>query len=170
MTHRLRLAACLLPLLTACANNGFPGGLIGAPVRVYDLTGQIYTIVNAEFEYIGRMGAPGSGGEVCCASLPRKWYPGMTATVRWVKDPAATLDYPVERKAYAEYKKNRPPYERHSAQVELLPYTRTCGVTLVFLPCDQARVTIDCDQEGPLVSQWEEEAAAMKGKTCPKNP
>ncbi|WP_159874789.1 DUF3304 domain-containing protein [Aquitalea denitrificans] len=168
--RRRLLASCLLTLLTACASSSSSFSLIGAPVRVYDLTGDIGTIVNAEFDFIGRMGAPGRGGEVCCASLPKKWYPGMIATVRWVKDPAPTLDYPVEPKAYAEYKKRRPPYQHLSAQVELLPYTRTCGVTLVFLPCDQVRVTIDCDQEGPLVSQWRQQAAAMKGKSCPNTP
>jgi len=172
--RRLLSTISLLALLSACANSG-NASLIGAPVRVYDLTGRIYTILDAEFDFIDRMGAPGSGGEVCCASLPKKWYPGMIATVRWVKDPNPCLDcapnIDKEKKKFKEYmKKKEATYQRHSVQVELLPYTRTCGVSLVFLPCDQVRVTIDCDQEGPLVSQWREEAATLKGKTCPKTP
>jgi len=167
---RLLSTISLLALLSACANSG-SAGLIGAPVRVYDLTGKIYTILNAEFDFIGRIGAPGAGGEVCCASLPKKWYPGMLATVRWVKDPDASLLYPTDPDEFRAYmKKKRATYQHHSAQVELLPYTRTCGVTLVFLPCDQVRVAIDCEQQGPLIKQWRQEAAALKGKTCPKTP
>ena len=171
---RLLSTISLLTLLSACANSG-NASLIGAPVRVYDLTGKIYTILNAEFDFIGRIGAPGAGGEVCCTSLPKKWHPGMLATVRWVKDPNPCLEcgpnMDKEYDKFMEYmKKKRAAYQHHSAQVELLPYTRTCGVTLVFLPCDQVRVTIDCDQEGPLVSQWRQQAAAMEGKTCPKTP
>jgi hypothetical protein len=171
---RLLLAISLLALLTACANSGGTS-LIGAPVRVYDLTGKMDTILDAEFDFIGRMGAPGRGGEVCCASLPKKWYPGMIATVRWVKDPNPCLgcgpNMDKEYYKFLEYmKKKEANYQRLSAQVELLPYTRTCGVTLVFLPCDQVRVTIDCDQEGPLISQWRQQAAAMKEKTCPNTP
>jgi hypothetical protein len=173
--QRRLLASCLLALLTACTGSSSSFSLIGAPVRVYDLTGKIYTILDAEFDFIGRMGAPGAGGEVCCASLPKKWYPGMIATVRWLKDPDACLDcapnIDKEKKKFKEYmKKKEATYQRLSAQVELLPYTRTCGVTLVFLPCDQVRVTIDCDQEGPLISQWRQQAAAMEGKSCPNTP
>ncbi|BBF87080.1 hypothetical protein DLM_3492 [Aquitalea magnusonii] len=169
--RRLLLASCLLALLTACAGGSSSFSLIGAPVRVYDLTGKMDTILDAEFDFIDRMGAPGRGGEVCCASLPKKWYPGMIATVRWVKDPDASLLYPTDPDEFRAYiKKKRATYQRLSAQMELLPYTRTCGVTLVFLPCDQVRVTIDCDQEGPLISQWRQQAAAMKGKSCPNTP
>ncbi|BBF87081.1 hypothetical protein DLM_3493 [Aquitalea magnusonii] len=169
--RRRLLASCLLALLTACAGSSSSFSLIGAPVRVYDLTGQRGTILDAGFDFIGRTGAPGEGGEVCCASLPKKWYPGMIATVRWVKDPDASLLYPTGQKAFTAYmKRKEATYQRLSAQVELLPYIRTCGVTLVFLPCDQVRVTIDCDQEGPLISQWRQQAAAMKGKSCPNTP
>ena len=166
---RLLSTISLLALLSACANGG-SASLIGAPLRVYDLTGQIGTIVNAEFDFIGRMGAPGRGGEVCCASLPKKWYPGMLATVRWVKDPAPTLDYPIEPKAYAEYKKRRPPYQHHSVQVELPPYADTCGIALVFFPCDQVRVVIDCRESGYIARADDKDILQKYGMTlqCPK--
>lgn len=124
--RRLLLASCLLALLTACAGGSSSFSLIGAPVRVYDLTGKMDTILDAEFDFIGRMGAPGRGGEVCCASLPKKWYPGMIATVRWVKDPDTSLLYPTDPDEFRAYikkeKSDLPTPQRPGGTAALYPH------------------------------------------------
>jgi hypothetical protein len=45
----------------------------------------------------------------------------------------------------ANYKKMEKP--------SLTKYGETCGVTFVFLPCDDARVVIDCDERHRLFSE-----------------
>ena len=37
-------------------------------------------------------------------------------------------------------------YTQHEVTMPLPRYSRTCGLTLVFLPCDEVRAIIDCDE------------------------
>ncbi|WP_159876017.1 DUF3304 domain-containing protein [Aquitalea denitrificans] len=162
------LLCLLLPWLAACSSLAGPGGgLIGVPTHLYDFNPHIYTVISAEFEFLGVAGV--SGGEECCATLPRTWRPGLMATVRWVEDPAPSLSYPVEQKAFDIYiKKKEASYQHYSAQVEIPRYGSTCGLNLVFLPCHQVRLVLDCQQKYPLIKQWRAEAKQLEGQACPK--
>ncbi|WP_159875358.1 DUF3304 domain-containing protein [Aquitalea denitrificans] len=163
------LLCLLLPWLAACSSLAGPGGgLIGVPTHLYDFNPHIYTVISAEFEFLGVAGV--SGGEECCATLPRTWRPGLMATVRWVEDPNPCLDCgPKDRNAFREYmKKKQMTYQHYSAQVEIPRYGSTCGLNLVFLPCHQVRLVLDCQQKYPLIKQWRAEAKQLEGQSCPK--
>jgi hypothetical protein len=165
---RRALLCLLLPWLAACSSLAGPGGgLMGVPTHLYDFNPEIYTVISAEFEFLGVAGV--SGGEECCATLPRTWRPGLMATVRWVEDPAPSLHYPVEQKAFDIYiKKKEATYQHHSAQVEIPQYQDTYGINLAFLPCHQVRLVIDSKQVFPTLAKWRAEAKQLEGQACPK--
>ncbi|WP_062789816.1 DUF3304 domain-containing protein [Aquitalea pelogenes] len=166
------LLCLLLPWLAACSSLAGPGGgLIGVPTHLYDFNPHIYTVKSVTFEFLGVAGV--SGGEVCCATLPRTWRPGLMATVRWVEDPNPCLgcapNMDKERSKFLEYvKKKEASYQHYSAQVEIPQYGSTCGLNLVFLPCHQVRLVLDCQQKYPLIKQWRAEAKQLEGQSCPK--
>ncbi|WP_199053418.1 DUF3304 domain-containing protein [Aquitalea sp. ASV15] len=168
--YKYSLSCLLLPWLAACSSflAGPGGGLIGVPTHLYDFNPEIYTVISAEFEFLGVAGV--SGGEECCATLPRIWRPGLMATVRWVEDPNPCLDCgPKDRNAFREYmKKKQTTYQHYSAQVEIPPYKDTYGINLAFLPCHQVRLVIDSKQVFPMLAQWEAEAKQLEGQSCPK--
>jgi hypothetical protein len=165
----------LLPWLAACSSllAGPGGGLMGVPTHLYDFNPHIYTVISAEFEFLGKSAV--FAGEVCCATLPRTWRPGLMATVRWVEDPNSDVEMPEIKlmdKDYAKYRaamdRYKSAYQHYSAQVEIPPYGSTCGLNLVFLPCHQVRLVLDCKQKYPLIKQWRAEAKQMEGQSCPK--
>ncbi|WP_062789813.1 DUF3304 domain-containing protein [Aquitalea pelogenes] len=166
------LLCLLLPWLAACSSLAGPGGgLIGVPTHLYDFNPHIYTVKSVTFEFLGVAGV--SGGEECCATLPRTWRPGLMATVRWVEDPnpclgcAPNMDKEPE-KFDAYMKKIRASYQHYSAQVEIPPYQDTYGINLAFLPCHQVRLVIDSKQVFPTLAKWRAEAKQMEGQSCPK--
>ena len=171
---RRALLCLLLPWLAACSSLAGPGGgLMGVPTHLYDFNPEIYTVISAEFEFLGVAGV--SGGEECCATLPRTWRPGLMATVRWVEDPNPNTEMPeIKRmdKEYAKYRaamdRHKSAYQHYSAQVEIPQYGSTCGLNLVFLPCHQVRLVLDCQQKYPLIKQWRAEAKQLEGQACPK--
>ncbi|NNA00472.1 DUF3304 domain-containing protein [Pseudomonas lundensis] len=86
------------------------------------------------------------GGQMCCASLPVKWHPGLTVVVEWVKDPDpyAYADWPKPRYSDAWSKAAREheaKYTRHRAVVPVARYERLGVVNVHFLPCNQVAVT-----------------------------
>ncbi|WP_199052223.1 DUF3304 domain-containing protein [Aquitalea sp. ASV15] len=164
------LLCLLLPWLAACSSllAGPGGGLIGVPTHLYDFNPEIYTVKSVTFEFLGVAGV--SGGEECCATLPRIWRPGLMATVRWVEDPNPCLGCgPKNENAFREYmKKKEASYQHYSAQVEIPPYKDTYGINLAFLPCHQVRLVIDSKQVFPTLAKWRAEAKQMEGQSCPK--
>ncbi|WP_199055552.1 DUF3304 domain-containing protein, partial [Aquitalea sp. ASV15] len=143
------------------------------PTHLYDFNPHIYTVISAEFEFLGKSAV--FAGEVCCATLPRTWRPGLMATVRWVEDPNSDVEMPEIKlmdKDYAKYRaamdRYKSAYQHYSAQVEIPPYKDTYGINLAFLPCHQVRLVIDSKQVFPMLAQWEAEAKKMEGQSCPK--
>lgn len=75
--------------LAACANlqaqrvntDLVPVGVIGVQHMGPNFNVSEFYIDNAGGGNIPRTG--GGGGNICCAALPKKWHPGMTALVRW---------------------------------------------------------------------------------------
>ena len=142
----------ILALLSGCQSMA-DEATIGIAGRVVNADRSII-ILNAS---LNGSGVSGSGGDECCMSIPAKWKPGMTATLSWTKDPSPDINpdgksAPVikngistpEWKAWmANHRKN---YRTIEKTIPLPKYGETCGVTFVFLPCDDARVILDCDE------------------------
>ncbi len=63
------------------------------------------------------------GAEICCASIPRVWYPGMKVLVRW--------DMPVGHEHIVKTK-----------IVEVEKYETTGSIFMHFFPNDEVRVVV----------------------------
>ncbi len=155
----------ILLLLSGCTTSP---KTIGAGARVVNAMPSA-EIVHASFngQAIG-----GSGGEECCISLPAQWRPGMTATIEWVKDPSPEVN-PGGRRAPAwnpdgttppEWrhwlKEHQANYVRHRLTLPVPAYESTCGLSLVFLPCDEVYPLIDCRQRQQVFSGLREKTSA----------
>ncbi|MBP4045892.1 DUF3304 domain-containing protein [Chromobacterium violaceum] len=128
---------------------------VGIPARVVNADKSI-SIIRATFN---GQGVSGSGGDECCISIPAQWQPGMTATITWKKDPSPELNpgnIPPPKlkngRSTPEWDKwmriHESNYQTLSKTIEVSKYgDDTCGVTFVFLPCDDVRVIIDCQQK-----------------------
>ena len=86
------------------------------------------------------------GGQMCCASLPVKWHPGLTVVVEWEKDPDpyAYGRWPerVFSDAWSErMKEHKTRYTHHRAVVPVAPYERLGAIDVHFLPCNQVAVS-----------------------------
>nr|WP_199067045.1 DUF3304 domain-containing protein [Chromobacterium sp. ASV5] len=128
--------------------------MIGIPARVVNADKSI-SIIRATFN---GQGVSGGGGDECCMSIPEKWKPGMTAEITWEKDPSPELNpgnipppkwkngssTPEWREWMRIHQSN---YKKMSKTINVPKYGDTCGVTFVFLPCDDVRVILDCDQK-----------------------
>ncbi|MBX9348157.1 DUF3304 domain-containing protein [Chromobacterium piscinae] len=143
----------LLAVLAACQSMGEPK-MMGGSGRVINTDNQT-SIVWAKFN---GQGIAGSGGDDCCIEYPAKWQPGMTATVEWMKDPQrwgnpdGSKRPASNQEAISRWDKiHEARYTRHTAIVSVPKYDETCGVTLIFLPCDEARVIIDCQQRFDVI-------------------
>ena len=127
---------------------------VGIPARVVNADKSI-SIIRATFN---GQGVSGGGGDECCMSIPEKWKPGMTATITWQKDPSPELNpgnipppkwkngssTPEWREWMRIHESN---YKTLSKTIAVPKYGDTCGVTFIFLPCDDVRVIIDCEQK-----------------------
>ncbi|POA98463.1 hypothetical protein C2134_11815 [Chromobacterium sinusclupearum] len=131
--------------------------MIGIPARVVNADKSI-SIIRATFN---GQGVSGGGGDECCMSIPEKWKPGMTAEITWKKDPTPKKN--PDGSSPPQWKNGEPTrewdewmrihqsnYKTMSKTINVPKYGDTCGVTFVFLPCDDARVIIDCDQKSEL--------------------
>ncbi|WP_227106736.1 DUF3304 domain-containing protein [Chromobacterium rhizoryzae] len=152
---------------------------IGAGARVVNAMPKA-EIVRASFngQAIG-----GSGGEECCINLPEKWQPGMTATIEWVKDPSPGVnpggEKPPPRGKYGSITAEGSKwFERHEANyinrkvtISIPRYENTCGLSLVFMPCDEVYPVIDCGQRQKVFSnlrnktssEWRQEVVRRLG-------
>jgi len=112
-------------LLIACSTQ---------PKRDDSKYGASVGIVNHTEKYIDSASVNGAGGanmgaweagigNVCCASVPRKWYPGMNVLVRW--------DMPEGSKHFYKEK-----------MVEVEKYEEPGTIYLHFFPNDQVRVVV----------------------------
>jgi hypothetical protein len=108
-------------------------------------------------------GVSGAGGDECCMSIPAKWKPGMTATLSWTKDPSPGVNPDGSRPPKLTSEISTPEWDRwvkihksnYKKMEKIIPlpkYGETCGVTFVFLPCDDARIILDCDERYKLFS------------------
>nr|WP_199067043.1 DUF3304 domain-containing protein [Chromobacterium sp. ASV5] len=152
----IALVFSILALLAGCQSMAGEE-MIGIPARVVNADKSI-SIIRATFN---GQGVSGGGGDECCMSIPEKWKPGMTAEITWKKDPSPDKNpdgstEPAWRNGMStpEWREwmriHKSSYKTLSKTINVPKYGDTCGVTFVFLPCDDARVIIDCDQKSEL--------------------
>ena len=150
------LALCLACSLQACSSLAAPSWT-GIPVEIVNTVDEV-DIVHASFNGNGIGGGRG-GGQECCIPIPAQWRPGLTATIRWTKDPRPGVNPggvkeprwnpngTITREWEAWMTIHEANYTQHEVTIPLPRYTRTCGLTVVFLPCDEVRAIIDCDED-----------------------
>ena len=133
----LILTSCLL--LTAC----FEEEKETISYVAYNHTDKsiVSIIVNGEGGILNAT-AQGGGGEVCCVILPRKWRPGLMATIKWQESGQFQRDekgnvvredgVPVVKEA---------PWKEHTLQVP--KYGEKMGRLYIhFLPNDEVKVAV----------------------------
>jgi hypothetical protein len=155
----LTLVISTTALLSGCQSMADEAS-IGIAGRVVNADNSV-TILRAS---LNGSGVSGSGGDECCMSIPAKWKPGMTAMLSWTKDPSPGVNPDGTRRpalpngiTTPEWKKwmniHETNYKKMEKIIPLPKYGETCGVTFIFLPCDDARVVIDCEEEHRLFSK-----------------
>ena len=120
----------LLPLfwLSACSGLGVaedePPQTAPAQVGVVNHTGNYIYSASVNGAGGGKMSEWSAGGaSICCASIPKVWYPGMMVRVRW--------NMPIGRKDVIKEK-----------MVEVERYERPGDIYLHFFPNDVVRVIV----------------------------
>lgn len=115
--------------LSACAGRDFADSdstpkTAAAQVGVVNHTGNYIYSASVDGAGGGNMDRWGAGGaSVCCASIPRVWYPGMKVRVRW----------------------DMPDGHTHNIKekfVEVEKYDRPGDIYLHFFPNDEIRVIV----------------------------
>ncbi|MBS1161666.1 MAG: hypothetical protein H6R15_4085 [Proteobacteria bacterium] len=127
--------------LSACAGRDIddsdgPSRTAPAQVGVVNHTGNYIYSASVDGAGGGNMDRWGAGGaSVCCASIPRVWYPGMKVRVRW----------------------DMPDGHTHNIKekiVEVEKYDRPGSIYLHFFPNDEIRVIVTSiagwSQEHPI--------------------
>lgn len=115
--------------LSACAGRDFANDdstptTAPAQVGVVNHTGKYIYSASADGAGGGNMPAWGAGiASVCCASIPRVWYPGMKVRVRW--------NMPIGRQDVIKEK-----------IVDVEKYDRPGSIYLHFFPNDEIRVVV----------------------------
>ena len=96
--------------------------------------------INGYFGFnVGREG--GGGSFVCCAELPRKWQPGMTAKVRWsVNDWSNAVMSEIDAGNYRSMG-----FENYEATVPIEKYGEVGDLYAHFFPNGKVRLVSSAD-------------------------
>ena len=113
------------------------------------------------------------GGQMCCASLPVKWHPGLTVVVEWEKDPnpydSVNWPDPPFSDAWSKAaKEHETHYTRHRAVVPVARYERLGVVNVHFLPCNQVAVTAGLMMPGTPKYPYQFPQKMQEPATCPQ--
>lgn len=115
--------------LSACAGlseekTDATSATAAAQVGIVNHTGNYIYSASVDDEGGGKMSAWSAGtANICCASIPRVWHPGMKVLVRW--------NMPIGRKDVIKEK-----------IVEVEKYEETGSIYLHFFPNDEVRVVV----------------------------
>ena len=97
---------------------------VGAQVGIVNHTGRYISSASVDGAGGGRMSAWGAGvANICCASIPRIWYPGIKVRVRW-NMPEGIQDVIKEK------------------TVEVERYDEPGSIYMHFFPNDEVRVVV----------------------------
>ena len=130
--------AYLVPLaiaiaLTGCASRNTraePTDRATARVGIVNHTGSFIYLATVDGAGGGAMSAWGAGNaNICCASIPRVWHPGIKVKVRW-NMPIGVQDVIKEK------------------IVELEKYDRPGDIYMNFFPNDEIRVVVSRNAPG----------------------
>jgi len=170
---RLHLLISISALLLQGCADALPDRL-GAPIEGYSHTS---AAIN-RFSVNGNGGpnlAPYGygGGQMCCATLPVKWHPGLTVLVEWEKDPNPydSANWPKPRYSDAWFKAAREKeaqYTRHRAVVAVAPYEELGAIDVHFLPCNQVAVSAVAALPGQPGYLFNFPQKMQEPATCPK--
>ena len=171
--NRLHLLISISALLLQGCADALPDRL-GAPIEGYSHTS---AAIN-RFSVNGNGGpnlAPYGycGGQMCCATLPVKWHPGLTVVVEWEKDPNPydSANWPKPRYSDAWFKDAREKeaqYTRHRAVVAVAPYEELGAIDVHFLPCNQVAVSAVAALPGQPGYPFNFPKKMQEPATCPK--
>ncbi len=111
-------------------------------------------------------------GNTCCVMIPEKWYPGLKAHVEWEVDPKPREHIPMKKKGFgyddAAYAKHAANYQHYSADVDIIQYDRSCGLTVHFLTCQKVKITAACSGYGTANYPVKEPLDMKEPAACPK--
>jgi len=131
----LLLSVFLLVAVTACdsKDEGSASSIAG-----YNYTNEGIQ----EFYVNGQWGSnlgigDGGGSYVCCIMLPKKWTPGLSATVAWVRS-----DCQGDRINRCPNGGDSWPHKTLEATVPIEPYDRPYTTYVAFLPKDEVKIYV----------------------------
>ena len=107
------------------------------------ISGYNYTIEGIQEFYVngawgGAISIGGGGGSsVCCIMLPKKWTPGLSATVTWVRS-----DCQGDRINRCPNGGDTWPHKTLEATVPIEPYDRPYTTYVAFLPNDEVKIYV----------------------------
>lgn len=146
MKHLLRfllvLTSCIL--LTAC----FEEKKEAVSYVAYNHTddGIVSIIINGEGGILGA-DPQGGGGEMCCVILPKKWRPGLMATIKWRVDGDWLLDAQ-GKEVIRDGKRVYVPAPWKERTVEVPKYEEMGRFYIHFLPKDEIKVAVSLYDPG----------------------
>jgi hypothetical protein len=114
---------------------------------VSSISGYNYTIEGIQEFYVnGAWGSnlgvgDGGGSDVCCITLPKKWTPGLSATMEWRRtdcgDGEITSEHP-----RCPIGGDCWPHKSLKATVPIEPYDRVYTTYVAFLPNDEVKIYV----------------------------
>ena len=148
---------------------------LGAPIEGYSHTSAAinrFSVNGAGGPNLAPYGY--GGGQMCCASLPVKWHPGLTVVVEWEKDsnPYDSVNWPdppfsdAWSKAAREHEAK---YTHHRAVVPVAPYERVGAIDVHFLPCNQVAVSAVAMLPGQPGYPFNFPQKMQEPATCPES-
>ncbi|WP_197432268.1 DUF3304 domain-containing protein [Pseudomonas lundensis] len=114
------------------------------------------------------------GGQMCCASLPVKWHPGLTVVVEWVKDPDPYAYGRWPERVFSDawskrMEEHKMRYTRHRAVVPVVQYEDLGIVNVHFLPCNQVAVSAGTTYPGRPDYPFNFPQKMQEPATCPES-
>jgi len=105
-------------------------------------TGIVSIVVNGEGGILDASPRGGGGSIVCCVVLPKRWRPGLMATIKWQED-----DIPVNDANGKRVLRNGVPLATESPwkerTIEIPRYSESMGdFYIVFFPGDEIKVAV----------------------------
>lgn len=135
------MLACLLVIaLSACSGDE----KIGVSYHAYNHTDEhiVSIVINGKGGVLDAS-AHGEGGGVCCVVLPKRWRPGLMATVKWQLD-GDWLKDGQGKEIIRDGKKVLVPGPWKEQTVEVPKYGEEMGMFFIhFFPGDEVKVLIN---------------------------
>ncbi|WP_269791099.1 DUF3304 domain-containing protein [Stenotrophomonas sp. Iso1] len=125
---RAGLLLCLLLFVAGCKAGSDDETTSTASINGYNSTDQAIRPFYVDEAGGTRIGAYAGGGSVCCVRYPRKWYPGLTARVKWATSSGKNAGDPTKT--------------WHEAEVPIERYEQPGSLNIHFLPEGKVRILI----------------------------